>query len=317
MARRFNPSRSRSSSTVRPGRDAYGTRRSSGRQGRSTARGKPWALGVFDFTEHSPCRRARRECAGKAFGHRGYTRALVKRRLKRRLAHSVADLLAPYLFDVHVQDKLSRQGFFFNAFRALFFNRIDGDYAEFGTGGGMTFSLAYRESRRHGHAAKLWGFDSFQGLPAPKESDAHPRWSAGKMATTQEQFHAICSKNGIPRDAYEVVPGFFDQTLATMSPTDAPTDIALAYIDCDLHSSTQDVLGFLQPRLKHGMIVAFDDYYCWSASQISGNRKAMLEFSSGDSRWEWVPYLQIGWHGKSFVIEDTESYPSKERARYV
>jgi hypothetical protein len=56
--------------------------------------------------------------------------------------------------------------------------------------------------------------------------------------------------------------------------------------------------------MKHGMIVAFDDYFCWSESQISGERKAMLDYVSDDTRWDWVPYMQFGWHGTSFVIED-------------
>jgi hypothetical protein len=29
---------------------------------------------------------------------------------------------------------------------------------------------------------------------------------------------------------------------------------------------------------KHGMIVAFDDYFCCSATQISGERRAFVEF---------------------------------------
>jgi hypothetical protein len=169
----------------------------------------------------------------------------------------------------------------------------------------MTFALAYHESKRHGHAARLWAFDSFQGLPAIQESDdEHPEWAEGNMATTLEQFHAVCATNGIPSDAYTAVPGFYEQTLATMSPGEQPTNIALAYVDCDLYSSAKAVLGFLKPRMKHGMIVAFDDYFCWSESQISGERKAMLDYVSDDTRWDWVPYMQFGWHGTSFVIED-------------
>ena len=33
-----------------------------------------------------------------------------------------------YLFDVKVQERIWRQRFFYNAFRALSFNGIDGDY---------------------------------------------------------------------------------------------------------------------------------------------------------------------------------------------
>ena len=197
-----------------------------------------------------------------------------------------------------------RQEFFYNAFRALSFNGIDGDYVEFGCWGGMTFALAYHESRRHRHKARLWAFDSFQGLPSPKEAgDEHPVWKEGTMVTSLDEFHAICASNGIPSDAYNVVPGFYDQALTRLSSEDAPTNIALAYVDCDLYSSAKTVLEFLLPRLKHGMIIAFDDYFCWSASQISGERRAMLEFFASHDRWTLLPYMQFGWHGNSFVIE--------------
>jgi hypothetical protein len=45
-----------------------------------------------------------------------------------------------------------------------------------------------------------------------------------------------------------------------------------------MYSSTRTVLSFLESRLKHGMIVAFDDYFCWSSTQISGERRAFVEF---------------------------------------
>lgn len=119
-----------------------------------------------------------------------------------------------------------------------------------------------------------------------------------------DQFHDICAASGIPRSEYHVVPGFYDETLPAMSPTDEPKNIALAYIDCDLYSSTKTVLEFLMPRLKHGMIIAFDDYFCWSKSEISGERRAMLEFFTNNATWALVPYMQFGWGGNSFVVED-------------
>ena len=89
-----------------------------------------------------------------------------------------------------------------------------------------------------------------------------------------------------------------------MDPGDQPVNIALAYLDCDLYSSTCEVLKFLLPRLKHGMIVAFDDYFCWSAERPSGERQAMLEYLGDNDRWHLLPYVQFGWHGQSFVVED-------------
>lgn len=205
---------------------------------------------------------------------------------------------------IRVKERRGRQEFFYNAFRALSFNGIDGDYAEFGCCGGKTFALAYHEATRHKHKAKLWAFDSFEGLPAPKEEkDSHPKWVEKKLSTPLDKFHKLCASQGVPRYAYTVVPGFYDKTLPAMT-DDAPKNIALAYIDCDLYSSTKEVLQFLIPRLKHGMIIAFDDYFCWSATQISGERMAMIEFFSNNSGWELVPYMLFGWHGQSFIAED-------------
>jgi O-methyltransferase len=210
-----------------------------------------------------------------------------------------------YIFRIHVQEKTWRRMFFYNAFQALSFNRIDGDYVEFGSCGGKTFALAYHESRRHKHNAKLWSFDSFQGLPASKGyKDNHPVWKEGTMSMPLQQFYNICADNKIPRAEYHVVPGFYDEVLPAMSSTDEPRNIALAYIDCDLYSSTKTVLEFLMPRLKHGMIIAFDDYFCWSASEISGERRAEMEFFSNNTRWALLPYMHFGWHGKSYVVED-------------
>lgn len=210
-----------------------------------------------------------------------------------------------YLFDPVVQDKLGRQKFFFEAFKALRFNGIAGDYVEFGSGWGRTLALAFRESTRHGHQANLWTFDSFEGLPAPRDvKDEHPLWRKGQFATSLEQFRTACATNGIPDDAYTVVPGFFEQTLASMEEADPPHDVALAYVDCDMYSSTKIVLEFLHSRLKHGMILAFDDYFNWSPSQISGERRALMEFAADVADWDFLPFLQIGWHGMSFVVED-------------
>src|SRR5690606_4931276 len=127
---------------------------------------------------------------------------------------------------------------------------------------GNTFWHSFTEIKRQRHAAKMWAFDSFEGLPAPHDDrDDHPVWQQGTMVTTPLEFVELCSQRGIPRQRYETVKGFYDETLP---PLKEPQNIALAYIDCDMYSSAVSVLEFLRPRLKQGMIVAFDDYFCMS-----------------------------------------------------
>ncbi len=206
--------------------------------------------------------------------------------------------------DVRSREWACREEFFFNAFQALTFNGITGDYCEFGSHGCLTFRLAHRWSRRHGHRARLWAFDSFAGFPpATDAKDAHPKWRTGGMSFALDQFTDACAVAGIDASEYEVVPGFYEQSLVALGSSGGPQDICLAYIDCDMYSSTKTVLTFLTPRLKHGMIIAFDDYYCWSATQASGERLAMLETFPDDGPWRLVPYRTYGWFGASFVVE--------------
>ena len=197
-----------------------------------------------------------------------------------------------------------KQQFFWCAFKALAFNGIDGDYAEFGCHGGMTFTLAYQEMRRRNMKGKMWGFDSFKGLPGSHDPrDEHPRWLQGKMATPVATFHQICERSGIPPGAYTLTEGFYDETLPRFGKDDPPKNICLAYVDCDLYTSTRSVLEFLAPRLKHGMILAFDDYFCWSSSEVSGERRAACEFFEDNPHWNLERYLNIGWAGLSFLVE--------------
>lgn len=216
--------------------------------------------------------------------------------------------------DIWEEDRLraieAYRVFFRDAFKALHFNGIAGDYVEFGSHNALTFRIAYDEIKNRGLPTCMWAFDSFEGLPPPSGiHDAHPRWTAGAMKTTETTFHEICAGHGIPRVRYEVVAGFYGQVLPSFSDDKPPVDICLAYIDCDMYSSTADVLRFLKPRFKHGMIIAFDDYYCWSSTQISGERRAAIEFAAQENSWHLAPYLQYGWMGQSFVLEDRSILP--------
>jgi hypothetical protein len=84
------------------------------------------------------------------------------------------------------------------------------------------------------------------------------------------------------RVAQSVLPTRFQNKLRhlqrRMEPNYEVNDRREFYIDCDLYSSTKTVMAFLGSRLKHGMIVALDDYYCYSATGISGERLACLDF---------------------------------------
>jgi hypothetical protein len=248
-------------------------------------------------------------------------RRAVNSVLPAKYAKGMGRLLDVARADHGYHEVAHRREFMRRAFEAQRFNGISGDYAEFGCWGGVTFSLAHEESRRRGMRPTLWAFDSFQGLPAQAlPEDEHPVWQAGALSTSLAEFRAICARNGIPADAYRVVPGFYEDTIGPAARFDGPlpADIAVAYVDCDMYSSTTTVLHFLAPRMKHGMIIAFDDYFCYSPTAVAGERKAMLDFLARDGRFEFLPYVQFGWHGMSFVLEDRAllaASPAREGGR--
>lgn len=195
--------------------------------------------------------------------------------------------------------------FFWDAAVALSVNAISGDYVEFGSWGGNTLRLAHERFRHTGAGRHLWAFDSFQGLPeAADPRDHHPGWhSGGAGQGGVDAFYAMCDDHGIPRPAYTAVEGYYDDTLPPLGADGGPTDIALVYLDCNMYSSTVSALRFLSPRLKHGMIIAFDDYWCWSSTEVSGERSAFDEFRAAHPQWHFERFKDVNWGGLSFVVE--------------
>ena len=61
------------------------------------------------------------------------------------------------------------------------------------------------------------------------------------------------------------------------------------------------------PRLKHGMIVAFDDYYCWSSTNVSGERAALGEFLAAHPEWNFHRFKDVHWGAVAFVVEDASA----------
>ena len=124
------------------------------------------------------------------------------------------------------------------------------------------------------------------------------------MFSSLDSFNKHCRRRGVPRDAYTTVEGFFNESLFNEKAALLSKNVALVYIDCDMYSSTVDVFMFLEPRLKNGMIIGFDDYFCHSETQISGERKAMLEYFEDHPKWNLLPYIQFSYTGMSFIVED-------------
>lgn len=106
---------------------------------------------------------------------------------------------------------------------------------------------------------KLIGFDSWQGLPAETSNVWFPeRHAKGKFSTTKD---VVLKQLGDHADdpRFRLIDGFFKDSL-TQELQLSIKDLIYVNIDVDIHSSTKEVLNFILPLLRPGVIIYFDDW---------------------------------------------------------
>ncbi len=146
---------------------------------------------------------------------------------------------------------------------------VPGDVCECGVGSGATSALLANELR--GTGKTLWLYDTFAGLPPPSEQDkliddidglGSMAAYAGKMRHPQAEVLARLRAIGIARDAYRIVPGLFEDSVAAGH---LPERVSFAYVDFDFYAPIKAALEALTPRLSPGGIIVVDDYGFFSA----------------------------------------------------
>ncbi|MDH4220423.1 MAG: TylF/MycF family methyltransferase [Candidatus Aminicenantes bacterium] len=120
--------------------------------------------------------------------------------------------------------------------------------------GGSTAKLSLLANHTH---RKLYVFDSFQGLPEPKnekeafvkqdrESGQKYRFQAGQYRGTLDEVKRNVANYGF-LDVCEFIPGFFSESLDGFY-----VNPAFVFIDVDLVSSARDCIKALWPLINKG-----------------------------------------------------------------
>ena len=157
----------------------------------------------------------------------------------------------------------------------------DGLFLEFGVYSGQTINhIAGRIP------CKVYGFDSFEGLPE--------RWRDG----IGPGFFKVDRLPPV-RPNVVLVKGWFDQSLPPFLKEQTHT-VAFMHVDCDLYSSTKTVFELLRPRLEPGTVIVFDEYFNYPGWR-DGEYKAFQEFlrASGLS-YKYIGYNR--WHEQVAVV---------------
>lgn len=139
-----------------------------------------------------------------------------------------------------------------------------GTCLEFGVYTGGTFAWQARQIRKHHPSSHLMGFDSWQGLPSETEGEWTPeRHSKGWYASTKDVVLARLASLGMKDDPrVELVDGFFSESLTAVLQEKLKdrSDLIFVNIDVDIYGSTIELLDFVKPLLRPGVILYWDDW---------------------------------------------------------
>ena len=136
-----------------------------------------------------------------------------------------------------------------------------GTCLEFGVFRGRTFFAQVDEIVNRYKNSSLIGFDSWQGLPEEAENIWIPdRHSVGNFSCDKSVVVDELKRRNLYTDKrFRLIDGFYSTSL-TKELQSTITDLIFVNIDVDLYISCKEVLEFIQPLLRAGVIIYFDDW---------------------------------------------------------
>jgi hypothetical protein len=148
-----------------------------------------------------------------------------------------------------------------NAFLQAHRNFEYGTCLEFGVYKGGTYLWQVDQIVAMNGMSKLIGFDSWQGLPEESYGVWRPdRHAQGQFKASKREVLDALEQRGLANDLrFRLIDGFFSRSL-TSQLQDEIKDLIFVNIDVDLHSSAANVLDFITPLLRRGVIIYFDDW---------------------------------------------------------
>jgi hypothetical protein len=173
---------------------------------------------------------------------------------------------------------------------------VSGDIVEFGTYFGHWVQVICETLEKRSWNRKVWGFDSFEGLPSPKDGLDPDCWTEGMYSAPFDEVKARLQVD--KREYLQLVKGWFNKTLLEAPATDIK-QIAYARIDGDLYESCVDCLKYLDGRLVDGAVLVFDD---WQFSTEVGEPRAFKEWlDAGASSRYAFEYLDFNMWAHLYV----------------
>ena len=125
----------------------------------------------------------------------------------------------------------------------------------------------------------IFGFDSFEGLPED--------WLEGFPQGTFK----LDRLPEVPKNVV-LVRGWYSETLRPFL-DEHPENASFLHVDCDLYSSAKCVFEALEPRIRPGTIIVFDEFFNYVGWR-EGEFKAFTEFvQRARLSFEYIGYTRL------------------------
>jgi hypothetical protein len=152
-----------------------------------------------------------------------------------------------------------------------------GDYLEFGVCYGTSLHCMFQTLKEMElDHVRLFGFDSFKGLPPIAAIDIENYLQPGDYASSLDSTTRTLTRKGIDWSRTFLIEGWFQETLNhSLIKNHNIKKASFIMLDCDLYSSAKEALEFCLPLIKDTSIIFLDD---WCDDKDKGERRAFHEF---------------------------------------
>ena len=160
-----------------------------------------------------------------------------------------------------------------------------GDYLEFGVHSCSSLLCMYRELEAMRLTnVRLFGFDSFEGLPVSDEPDDIGMWEPGDFQSDYAFALQILEDEQVDQSRVHLTRGFFSDTLTPeFVVRHRLSKASVIMVDCDQFVGAKQALRFCRPLIRDHALVLFDDWHSGNlASRNQGEKRAFDEFLAGD-----------------------------------
>lgn len=186
-----------------------------------------------------------------------------------------------------------------------------GCYVEFGVASGNSMRAAeIAERRSHSYSLGIqrvrrlmYGFDTFRDFASTSREDLHPAWSGSKFTQSKEFVERRFQRHTARVKLYALdMTAVTDPQGSPLISVDAyiPDEtIAVALFDMDLGEPTFRALQWIEPKIRSGSMLIFDEFLAFGGDPNLGESGALTRFLA---RHTDISLRQFGQYGDGGVV---------------